>query len=264
MARIARTVLATALVAGGGALLVAGVLALSRGDEAQDRHAPGIAAGTTDAPRAAADEAALNATVTATELTELAEAMRQHVPQQATVLAWWDTSRQLQRLAGTPVRFGEDAANATPATPASAGPDFDAYQSALLSTGGEGLTQLRRLADGRDAYLVLHVRDLLLLGALHPDRLGVAFVDLPDTGNLHGSIHQARYWARDMGYPAYTAYRIADLRPRVVALTDQASLGTLIGRLLPFHDPHELRQAVEGLTLVHQTGGFWVFRLDQG
>lgn len=337
MARIARTALATALVAGGGALLVAGILALSRDDPPSDgaqqagyRYEAGTATGAQETPLVAvdgqplllrharliderdsktlaelriADSAAgpvlidwspgpdvpsLNATVTLTELTGLAQAMQQHVPEQATVLAWWDTSRQLRLLAGTSVRFGEHLAGISPiissrhapdrpgvepgeaqfwkieGDQASARRDFDAYLSALLSPGDQGIAQLRSLADGRDAYLVIHVRDLLLLGALHPERLGVAFVDLPDTGNLHGSINQARYWARDMGYPAYTAYRIADLQPRVVALTDEASLDTLIGRLLPFHDPRELRKPVEGLTLVHQAGGFWVFRLDEG
>ncbi len=39
---------------------------------------------------------------------------------------------------------------------------------------------------------------------------------------------------------------------------------TLLAQLLPFHDPRRTREPVAGLTLVHQVGGFWVYRLDPG
>lgn len=232
------------------------------------------------------DEPFLTATAPLPETAALAAALRRHVPADAVVLAWWDTSRQLALLAGVQARFDRHVVGAPLALPArwvpqratientesgfwlrgarsaDADPRFGAWVDAMLARD-DGPARLQRLAGGREAYVVVHVRDALLLGAMAPDRLGVAFRDLPDSGNVHGSISGARDWMRAQGYAAYSAYAPAAGRVRVVALTDAASSTTLVARLLPFHDSRKPADAVPGLTLVHQVGGFWIYRIDE-
>lgn len=218
------------------------------------------------------------------ETLALADALHQHLPTDALVLAWWDVSRALELLGNTPVRFDQHLGSQPLAMPAawrasqasitnieesfwgpveaSATAAFDSWLDALLASPAEGVHRLQAQAQGRKLFVVLHVRDALLLGSMRPDRIGIAFTDQPDAGNLHGSINSARNWVREHAYTAYTAYRLSETRLRLVALTDGKSQDTLFGQLLPFHDPRQERKAVAGLTLVHQVGGYWVYRLD--
>lgn len=232
------------------------------------------------------DEPFLLAAAPMAEVAQLGTALRRHVPEDALVLAWWDTSRQLGLLAGTRVRFDRHVVGAPLALPAqwisaraavertetdfwlgdtpppASDPSFAAWVDAMLAPHDDGPARLRTLAGEREAYVVVHVRDALMLGAMAPDRLGVAFRDLPDTGNLHGAISSARDWVRAQQYAAYSAYAPGAGRMRVVALTDPASADTFIAKLLPFHDAHRPAEPLPGMTLVHQVGGFWVYRID--
>lgn len=232
------------------------------------------------------DEPFLTTAVPFAEVIELGKALHKHLPPDAVVLAWWDVSRQLRLLDETPVRFGQHLVGAPLALPASWRPArpaiekveagfwqasatadesadaFRAWTDALLAPRDEGLRLLRARSDGRAIHLVVHIRDALLLGTMAPERIGVAFQDQADAGNLHGSINSARDWVRNEGFAAYTAYRPDDGQLRLVALIDDASVQTLVGRLLPFHDPRRSLEPIPGLTLVHQVGGFWVYRLE--
>lgn len=238
------------------------------------------------------DEPFLRAAAPLREVAQLAAALRRHVPADALVLAWWDTSRQLALLADARTRFDRHVVGAplalparwTPARPAieqvenafwrggdgtrdaaaeASAPPFAAWVDAMLAPRADGPARLRALAGGRDAYLVVHVRDALMLGAMAPDRFGVAFREQSDTGNLHGAISGARDWMRAQHYAAYSAYAPEPGRIRVVALTDETSAGTLIADLLPFHDPKKPVEPLPGVTLVHQVGGFWVYRIER-
>ncbi|MBN9427859.1 MAG: hydroxylamine oxidation protein HaoB [Burkholderiales bacterium] len=236
------------------------------------------------------DEPFLLAAAPLREVAQLAAALRRHVPADALVLAWWDTSRQLALLAGTQTRFDRHVIGAPLALPAQwvparsaiehvesafwlrgnggnaaeASPPFGAWVDAMLASPADGAARLRALAGKREAYAVVHVRDALLLGAMAPQRLGVALREQPDGGNLHGAISGARDWMRAQRYAAYSAYAPEPGRVRVLALTDEASAGTLIAGLLPFHDPIRKPEPVPGMTLVHQVGGFWVYRIEDG
>lgn len=221
------------------------------------------------------------------ELVTLADALKRHLPPDAVVFAWWDTSRALHTLSEVPVAFarhrgeplivppewrsqeaslaeldrrffaGDRARNAAP------DPEdgrFARFVDALLSDEATGIATLRALAADRPAVLVLHVRDVLMLGALDAQRIGVAFRDLPAQHASHGAIRIVRDWMRTNGFGAYTVLHRGDRPLRAVALTDQASGETLAARLLPFIGNRQ--DDVAGATLVYRTGAFVVFELD--
>lgn len=240
--------------------------------------------------RAQVDEPFLTLLPSPDELVAVADAVRRHLPPNGVVLAWWDTSRALQLLAGLPVVFnrhlGEplivpprwDAhrqtiaaldrkffmnagASAGSATATHGDPArFDRFVDALLSNEHSGIATLQEIAAGRPAVVVLHIRDALLLGALDPARLGVAFRDLPQQGPSHAAIRNVRDWMSANSFNTYTVMHREGRPLRAVALTDQASGERLAARLLPFIGN---RQAdVPGATLVYRTGAFVVYELD--
>ncbi len=236
--------------------------------------------------RAGVDEPFLTLLPQPDELVALADTLRRHLPADGVVLAWWDTSRALALLAGIPAVFerhlGEplivpprwEAQRASvtaieqrffAAADAEAAIDaerrrFRLFADALLSDEASGIARLHELAGERPAVLVLHVRDALLLGALDPDRIGVAFRDLPAQGPSHAAIRNVREWMSSNDFEAYTLLHREGQPLRAVALTDEASGETLAARLLPFIGN---RQAdVAGATLVYRSGGFVVFELD--
>lgn len=215
------------------------------------------------------------------EVADLAPVLKRHMPADGTLLAWWDSSRELRLLAGMKVAFGQHLGVPlfVPARWRGARASIDTIESsfwqprvdkadharfqrfvhALLADEHEGMAELRKLAGGRPAVLVLHVRDIILLGQLAPDKIGVAFRDFPNTGDVHGMVRIAYHWLNEHGYSAYAVMRPDKKRVRVIALTDKASGHTLAARLLPFIGNDE--SAVPGTTLVYKTGGFWVYEL---
>lgn len=220
------------------------------------------------------------------ETLALAPVLKRHVTSDASVLAWWDVSRMLALLAGTqtvfnqpldmplfvpvPWRDGADAVHATEADfwqdaslPAddldAARERFALFTQALLAPEEEGVAQLRALAPDK-AVLVLHMRDLILLGQMAPQKLGVAFRDLGPVSEVHGMIQRVRSWMKDNDHAAYGLLH-ADAGPvRAVALTDEASGHTLIARLLPLIGNDQ--SDVAGTRLVYRTGGYIVYELD--
>lgn len=218
----------------------------------------------------------------ADEIAELAPVLDRHVAGEP-VLAWWDSSRQLALLGDAafplgdalgvplfvPARWRADAAQVESieaafwkTDPASAARQrFDRFTAALLADEQRGIAELRALAGGRTAILVLHARDMLLLGQLAPDRLGVAFRDFDNGGDVHGMVPAVYAWLKERQYPSYTVVRADGGRKvRAVALTDAASGRTLGARLLPFIGNEQ--GSVRGTVLVFRTGGFWVYRIE--
>jgi hydroxylamine oxidation protein HaoB len=53
------------------------------------------------------DDPFLTVGTSAQDVSALAQVLQRHMPKDGLVLGWWDTSRQLQLLGGTPVRFGK-------------------------------------------------------------------------------------------------------------------------------------------------------------
>jgi hydroxylamine oxidation protein HaoB len=198
------------------------------------------------------------------------------------VLAWWDTSRQLRHFGAGEVSFGShfglplfvpepwrelrskvsdaEAAFWKTSRDAAQELEFREFVGALVSDESEGVKTLRKLAQGRKAVLVLHVRDILLLGQMEPKKAGVSFRDFADPGDVHRSVRGVQDWLREDSSAAYTVLKLPNNMLRAVALTDEATGNTLAARLLPFVGNRQ--EDVVGLTLVYRAGGFSVFELD--
>lgn len=236
--------------------------------------------------QARVDDPFLTITAPAEDVAALAPVLARHA-QGATLLGWWDHSRLLQRLAGVDVAFtqhlgvplfvpadwrgakgGIEAAERAfwasgPAVDAAVlareQQDFARFAQALLAPEHEGMAALQALAGGRKAVLVLHLRDLVLLGQMAPDKLGVAFKDLGAQGDVHGMVRRVHGWLDEHKYPAYGVLQARERPLRAIALTDEASGRTLAARLLPLMGNEQ--RDVAGATLVYRVGGFSVFEL---
>lgn len=218
------------------------------------------------------------------ETVVLAPVLQRHVSGNAAVLAWWDVSRQIRLLADADVVFGQPLGDPlfVPANwreqaeavrgieqafwqepgdrDLQAGRDaFQRFVAALLAPEQDGMAALRELGDGRPVVLVLHLRDLILLGQMAPEALGVAFRDFGTLSEVHGMIQRVRAWMRDNDYAAYGLLRGGTDSVRAVALTDEASGQTLVARLLPVIGNDQTD--VAGARLVYRTGGYIVFEI---
>ncbi len=207
-------------------------------------------------------------------LAELPVAFERHLGEPLIVPARWQAQRE--SVAGIDRRFfaagaaradagGEradpEASDAPESSDASGERErFHRFVDALLSDESTGIAALRELAGERPAVVVLHVRDALLLGAIDPARIGVAFRDLPGMGPSHAAIRTVRDWMSTNALEAYTVLHREGRPLRAVALTDRASGETLAARLLPFVGNRQ--GDVTGATLVYRTGAFVVFELD--
>lgn len=217
------------------------------------------------------------------ELTILAAAIKKHAPQDALILSWWDTSRQLKLLTGhdtlftshlnepmmVPVPWLEQSKSiqayeerfwGSHASPKER-EQFKRFSQALAEPAAEGVKQLRELiGSDRETYVIIHVTDLYKLGVMYPDKIGVAYQNFPMTGNMHGMINQMKVQVKENEFDTYTLQSISDNEIRAFFLSDKASSEALLARMLPFVEkkpPVELEVA----QLIYQQGGYWVYKL---
>lgn len=228
-----------------------------------------------------AAEPVLTITAQMSELVNLAQAVSKHTPPRSVVLAWWDTSRQLELLAGANVLLDENLAQPLliPApwhgerdaiealeqrfwkVPRSSETEaqFNQYVDALLSDVRTGVAKLRQLAGGGEAYVVVHLSEAYRLGALHPDRFGIAYRDFPKTGQTHGMITGVKGWLDKQGYESYALEDKGGNAVRVYFFTAPTSGDTLMAQMLPFSTSRPLE--LEELQLVYQHRGYWLYKL---
>jgi len=216
------------------------------------------------------------------ETTALSAAISKHVPQDAIILAWWDTSRKLSLLSGREVLFNEHLAQPVLAptywkernesigrfeeefwggghsTENSRG-EFERFVDALMAFPKKGASQLRELVGTREAYVVVHVSDIYKLGLMRPERIDVAFKDFPLTGNVHGLTNQVKAWLTDNKYTSYTLQSLSEKIVRAFFLREGGSSNILLAKMLPFSNARPLD--IEALQLVHKEGGYWIYKV---
>ncbi len=217
------------------------------------------------------------------ELTALATAIAKHVPKGASILAWWDTSRQIQLLTGYETTFvshlGEPLImpalwrphiggiekyegefwNSAPS--AEERKRFQRFADALVADVNEGSQILRELTGGREAYLAVHISDLYKLGLMRPDRIGVAYKDFPlRGGDVHGLSGMVKRWLTDNNYKTHTVHGISENYVRAYFLTDDKSANTFLAQMLPLTTSQPMD--LNAVQLVYQQGGFWVYKIS--
>ena len=215
------------------------------------------------------------------ETTALAAALATHVPKDAIILSWWDTSRQIKLLAERDTLFTSHLSQPVivPSywkgrigaigkyeqefwgTQASAEEprQFQRFVEALMAYPSEGARLLRELAGSREAYVVVHVADIYKLGLMHPERLDVAFKNFPLTGNVHGLTGQVKAWLKSNGYDTYTLQSLSEKEVRAYFLRESGASNMLLARMLPFSNWRPLD--LEALHPIHKEGGYLIYKI---
>ncbi len=215
------------------------------------------------------------------ELSTIATDITKHVPKDAVLLAWWDTSRQLGLLSDRNTVFTSHLGQPLIApsywkertdvirtyerqfwgAEASAEEQkrFQQFIDALASEAGKGTAMLRELVGSQEAYIVVHPADLYKLGLMRPDRLDVAFKDFPLTGNVHGLVGQVKAWMKENGYDTYTLQSLSEKVVRAYFLNESKNGKILLAQMLPLMNSTPVDFQV--LQLVHKYGGYWVYKV---
>ena len=215
------------------------------------------------------------------ESTALASAISKHVPKDAIILAWWDTSRKLSLLSGRQMLFNSNLGlpviaptywrNRVEAIERYEGDfwggrgsveerqQFEQFADALIAYPNQGASMLRALAGSREAYVIVHVSDIYKLGLMRPERVDVAFKDFPLTGNVHGLTNQVKAWMEDNKYTSYTLQNLSEKFVRTYFLREGEGSNILLAKMLPFSNARPMD--LEALQLTHKEGGYWIFKI---
>ncbi len=232
--------------------------------------------------RNAVTEPVFFADVNAGEVIKLAAAVKEHVEDDAVVLAWWDLSRALRKIARRtaplddpqarglllPASWANDAKLVAErgktvwgaGVPFEQAETFSRFIDALLRDEAQGADALRALAQGKPAYVALHLSDIWKLAQAQPNAVSIAYRDFPAGGHSHGVMKAARdFIEREKIAGGYMVEPIGDVI-RLHYLTDKASPNMLIARLLPFSTSNPLK--LDHFQLVFQHKGYWVYKLN--
>lgn len=212
----------------------------------------------------------------------LAEALASHLPAGSTILALpalsrrlaafspaaWPLASEAEPLAipapwqrhGAAVAAVEAAQWGGPATPGIEGEHLSAFIDALLAEDVHGAARLRVLAGAGEAYALVHLDDAFQLGLLREGRMEMARRTFAANAFSHDLAREARTWGAANDHAAWAIDRSDDGRLRGQYLADSAETATLIAQLLPFNTSR--LDAVPGLRLVWQSGGYWLYRIS--
>lgn len=222
-------------------------------------------------------EPILFADVSAADTAKVLAAIREHVPDDAVVLAWWDLSRAIRAAAKreaplddpqargllipqtwTEARDAESRRWGAGAAPQSA-ESFGQFIDALLSDETQGAAALAKLAGGRPAYVAVHIADVWKAAAARPERLAIAYKDFPSAGVSHGVIKSATQWMREQKIDGGFAVEPIGGATRLHYFQRKSDSDALIAKLLPFSTSNPMQ--LDRLELVYQHKGWWVYRL---
>jgi len=219
--------------------------------------------------------------VSLSELLPLATDITKHVPKDAVILGWWDTSRQLRLLSGCDTLFtsylGQPlivpsywkdrselikkyehqfwGARESPEEQR----EFEIFADALTSEASIGVAMLRELVGSREAYVIVHPVDLYKAALMRPDRIDIAFKDFPLTGNVHGLAGQVKGWMKENGYNTYTLQSLSETAVRAYFLNESKTGKVLLAHMLPLMNSTPID--FQALQVVHKQGGYWVFKI---
>lgn len=224
-------------------------------------------------------ETILFADVSASDATKVLTAIREHVPEGAVVLAWWDLSRAIRATTTKDAPLDDPQAHGLlipqawteasttesrrfgAGTPPRDAEKFGRFIDALLSDEVSGANSLKELASGRPAYVAVHISDVWKAAAAQPGRLTIAYKDFPSSGVSHGVIKSATQWMRDNKIDGGFAVEPLGGATRLHYFERKNDSDTLIAKLLPFSTSNPMR--LDKLELAYQHKGWWVYRLKE-
>lgn len=216
----------------------------------------------------------------AADLQKVLAAIGEHAPADALVFAWWDFSRAIRLIAKrdaplddalarglllpaswTEAREAERARWGKGASPQSS-ERFTQFVDALLADEKQGVAALEKMAGGKQAYIVAHISDVWKAASLRPDRMPIAYRDFPSSGVSHGVIKSALQWLREQKIEGGYAAEPIDGATRLHYFLRKDDGNRLIAKLLPFSTSNPAQ--IDGLELVYQLKGYWIYRLKNG
>ncbi|MBL1258059.1 hydroxylamine oxidation protein HaoB [Methylocystis sp. Sn-Cys] len=222
-------------------------------------------------------EPILFADVSAADITKVLTAIRDHVGEDAVVLAWWDLSRAIRlaakrnaplddaRASGLlipaawPDAQGAEQARLGAGAAPKSSETFDRFIDALLSDEKRGSETLSEIAAGKPAYVAVHISDVWKVAAARPERLSIAYKDFPSSGVSHGVIKSATQWMREQKIDGGFAVEPIGGATRLHYFARKGDSDALIAKLLPFSTSNPAQ--LERLELVYQHKGWWIYRL---
>lgn len=222
-------------------------------------------------------EPILFADVAASDAIKVLAAIREHVPEGAVVLAWWDLSRAIRAVTKKDAPLDDPQARGLliPQTWTEAGeaerqrwgagaaPDaaesFGQFIDALLSDETQGAAALAKLAKGRPAYVAVNISDVWKAAMAWPERVAIAYKDFPSAGVSHGVIKSATQWMREQKVDGGFAVEPIGGATRLHYFQRKADSEMLLAKLLPFSTSNPMQ--LEKLGLVYQHKGWWVYEL---
>lgn len=219
------------------------------------------------------------ADVSAADALKVLAAIRDHTPEDAVVLAWWDLSRAIRLVAGRAAPLDDAHARGllmptawTEATTqertrwgagaeSSSAETFGRFVEALLLTDeARGAEALKKLAGGKPAYIAVHISDVWKASAARPERIVIAYRDFASTGGVtHGLIKSAQQWMREEKIEGGYAVEPLGGATRLHYFPRKSDGDALIARLLPFSTSNPAR--LEKMQLVYQHKGWWIYKL---
>lgn len=218
------------------------------------------------------------------ETAKVLAAIEKHVPNEAVVLAWWDLSRRIRAMAHRDAPLDDPLAQGLliPSAWKSSetriseklrelwgsgvsgkeGSVFDTFIDALLLDEHSGAEALARLANGKKAYIAVHLSDIWKAAEARPGRISAAWRDFPGTAGSHGVIKAVHQWIEEQKIEGGYAVEPMGNATRLHYFLRKPDSGLLIAQLLPFSTSNPLRPGA--LQLVYQQGGYWIYALKAG
>lgn len=216
--------------------------------------------------------------MTASDLAKTLSAIRENVAEDAVIFAWWDLSRAIRLVSGRnaplddahaaglqipaswkntsaqeAARWGADADDASSKR-------FASFIDALLMDETAGADALTRLANGKPAYIAVHIADIYKIASARPGKLSVAYKDFASSSISHGVIKSAQQWLQEQKIDGGHAVEPTGGATRLHYLPRKSDGDALIVRLLPFST--SLAAPPTRFALVYQHKGWWVWRLN--
>lgn len=228
--------------------------------------------------RNAVTEPVFFADFAASDLVKTLTAIRDNVGEDAVIFAWWDLSRAIRLVSGRDAPLDDARAtglqipaawkntSAQEAARWGAGADeasskhFMSFIDALLMDETAGADALRKLANGKPAFIAVHIADIYKIATARPGKLTVAYKDFASSSVSHGVIKSAQQWLQEQKIEGGYAVEPTGGATRLHYLRRKSNGDALIARLLPFST--SLAAPPTRLTLVYQHKGWWVWRLN--